>query len=55
MDPELYPEDADEWDNEVIDEEKDVNIEVSQRGYGKPSKISEIYPITIEDSEKFSS
>ena len=55
MDPQLYMESADDWETEVIDEKKDTPLEVKDRGYGKPTTISEVYPLTMEDSTKFGS
>ena len=48
-------ESADDMDTEVLDGEMDSTLEVKDRGYGKPTKISEVYPITMEDSTKFGS
>ena len=55
LDPELYMEPEDEWENEMnLQPWKDEEIEVKYRAYGKPSPITEIYPLKPEDSAKFS-
>ena len=54
MDPELYPESADDWETEVLDKAKDELIEIKDRAYGKPSAITEIFPLKFEDSAEFS-
>ena len=53
LDPILYPESADDWDTEILQEDKDTDVAVRDRGYGKKTKITEVYDITLEDSAKF--
>ena len=54
FDPILYPEAADDWDTEVLQDDKDGDIPLRDRDYGKPTKMTEVYDITLEDSAKFS-
>ena len=52
----LHMESEDDWDSEILGEDgMHSNIEVKDRGYGKPTKITEVYPIEMEDSAKFGS
>ena len=48
-------ESEDDMETEVLNGEFDSSLEVKDRGYAKPTSISEVYPITIEDSKKFGS
>ena len=53
FDPILFPESADDWESEVIQEDKDESTAVRDRGYGKKTKITEVYDLSVEDSTKF--
>ena len=55
FDPILHPEAADDWATEVLQDDKDSETPISDRGYGKKTKITEVYDITLDDSKKFSS
>ena len=54
FDPILYPESADDWDTEILQEDKDTETAIRDRAYNKPTKIMEIYDLKAEDSAKFS-